>query len=88
MKTTQIKAVLENSSDQPEEHLIGAIKHILGLSWISVDNLPREGEDLILKVNGDIRTGYYMDERFCFDFGFIGDNSMEVTHYIYSKELL
>lgn len=88
MKTTQIKDVLQNSSEQPEQHLLGAIKHILGLSWIPVDNTPREGEDLILKVSGDIRTGYYMDGQFCFDFGFIGDNSMDVTHYIYSKNLL
>lgn len=62
------------------------------MNWTPIENTPREGEDLILKLNIEgnpkIVTGYYMDGQFCFDFGFIGDNSMEVTHYIYSKELL
>lgn len=61
--------------------------------WIPETVIPREGEDLLLKLNIEgnesIETGYYMEGAFyLFDGSGDQENNRYITHYQYSKYFL
>lgn len=62
------------------------------MTWLPTTTTPREGEDLVLKLNIEghqkIYTGYYMKGSFWLEDERFQENSQYITHYQYSKDLL
>lgn len=87
MKTLSQK--LASLPDLPPSALKVIAEHS---DWIPDTVTPREGEDLLLKLNFGhiikIETGYYMEGGFFLDNEQFQENAEYVTHYQYSKYFL